>query len=174
MPEDGRLAVEGNVTDPVNMSAYVHIPFCTVRCGYCDFNTYTAQELDGVSQKSYASELLREIVMSQKILRQAHIETHPLTSVFFGGGTPTLLPASSLIKILQELEGTYFFSDEIEITVEANPDTLDERYADQLAQAGFTRVSIGMQSSSPHVLKTLDRTHNPLNVQRAVKASRQA
>ena len=174
MPEDGRLAVEGNVTDPVNMSAYVHIPFCTVRCGYCDFNTYTAQELDGVSQKSYATELLREIEMSQKILRQAHIETHPLTSVFFGGGTPTLLPAAHLIKILKELEGTYSFSDDIEITVEANPDTLDERYADQLAQAGFTRVSIGMQSTSPHVLKTLDRTHNPANVHRAVKASRQA
>lgn len=150
------------------MSAYVHIPFCRVRCGYCDFNTYTSTELRGVSQASYVEELKKEIALSIDVLQRADVSIRPLHTVFFGGGTPTLLPVSDLADALQALRDSHGIEPEAEITVEANPDTLTEEYVDGLFRAGFTRVSVGMQSAVPHVLSALDRTHNPAAVDQAV------
>ncbi|BDU10800.1 coproporphyrinogen III oxidase [Aurantimicrobium sp. INA4] len=150
------------------MSAYVHIPFCRVRCGYCDFNTYTSTELRGVSQASYVEELKKEIALSIDVLQRADVSIRPLHTIFFGGGTPTLLPSSDLADALQALRGSHGIEPEAEITVEANPDTLTEEYVDGLVRAGFTRVSVGMQSAVPHVLSALDRTHNPAAVEQAV------
>ena len=150
------------------MSAYVHIPFCRVRCGYCDFNTYTATELRGVSRASYVEELKKEIALSIDVLQRADVSLRPLHTVFFGGGTPTLLPVSDLADALQALRDSHGIEPEAEITVEANPDTLTAEYVDGLVRAGFTRVSVGMQSAVPHVLSALDRTHNPAAVDQAV------
>lgn len=150
------------------MSAYVHIPFCRVRCGYCDFNTYTATELRGVSRASYVEELKKEIALSIDVLQRADVSLRPLHTVFFGGGTPTLLPVSDLADALQAVRDSHGIEPEAEITVEANPDTLTAEYVDALVRAGFTRVSVGMQSAVPHVLSALDRTHNPAAVDQAV------
>ncbi|MEY4996803.1 MAG: hypothetical protein RLY59_207, partial [Actinomycetota bacterium] len=102
------------------MSAYVHIPFCRVRCGYCDFNTYTATELRGVSRASYVEELKKEIALSIDVLQRADVSLRPLHTVFFGGGTPTLLPVSDLADALQALRDSHGIEPEAEITVEAN------------------------------------------------------
>lgn len=152
--------------------AYVHIPFCRVRCGYCDFNTYTSSELRGVTQKSFLDNLLDEIKFSGKVLSNLAIPGRKLSTVFFGGGTPTQLSAEQLGLALQTLEEQFGIEAGAEITTEANPDTLDERYLETLAEAGFSRVSIGMQSAVDSVLQTLDRTHNPENVQKAVAAAK--
>ncbi len=148
--------------------AYLHIPFCRVRCGYCDFNTYTATELRGEKQSDFASRMTSEIQFSVKVLQEAELPPRQLSSVFFGGGTPTQLPAEDLIEVLNQLQESFGFSDGCEITTEANPDDVSKDYLQKLANAGFTRVSIGMQSSVPSVLATLERTHNPSNVATAV------
>lgn len=171
MPTDGTLPESVSLgADQRTMSAYVHVPFCRVRCGYCDFNTYTATELTGVSQTTYVGELEKEISLSDQILERALISRRPLSSVFFGGGTPTLLPASDLVRVLDTLREHHGIVTGAEITTEANPDTLTPDYVEKLARAGFTRVSIGMQSAVPSVLATLDRTHNPESLAPAVAA----
>lgn len=165
---DGSLP--GAVIDPAApLSAYVHIPFCRVRCGYCDFNTYTAEELRGARREDYAGTLLREIDLASVVL-SAH--PRPLSTVFFGGGTPTLLPARDLSVILATLRDRFGLEPDAEVTVEANPDTVTPEVTEELAGAGVTRLSIGMQSAVPEVLRTLDRTHRPENVATAVRAAR--
>jgi putative oxygen-independent coproporphyrinogen III oxidase len=144
--------------------AYVHIPFCTVKCGYCDFNTYTSNELGTLKQSDFAATLISEINLSAKILQQSNVAPRKLKTVFFGGGTPSLLPAADLVAILDELESKFGFQSDAEITFEANPDSVTRQSLSALRDAGFTRVSIGMQSAVPDVLKTLERTHNPENV----------
>lgn len=152
--------------------AYVHIPFCRVRCGYCDFNTYTATELRGVSQSSYAGSVAQEIALAQRVLGEID-HREPLHTVFFGGGTPTLLPASDLVDTLVRLRETFGMVDGAEITTEANPDSVDFEYLRALRDGGFTRVSFGMQSAVPHVLRTLDRTHDPERVPVVVAAAKE-
>lgn len=175
MPTDGALPADARIgAEQRSMSAYVHVPFCRVRCGYCDFNTYTAKELSGVSQSSFVDELEKEILFSGKVLDRAGIAPRELSSVFIGGGTPTLLPASDLVRVLTRLKDLHGLAAGAEITTEANPDTLTSAYIDELAQGGFTRVSIGMQSAVPAVLATLDRTHNPDSVAPAVEAVKAA
>ncbi|MDH6532888.1 putative oxygen-independent coproporphyrinogen III oxidase [Aurantimicrobium minutum] len=179
LPEGNPMPTDGTLPDGVSvgadlrsMSAYVHVPFCRVRCGYCDFNTYTATELSGVSQATYVDELEKEIILSGRVLERAGITGRPLSSVFFGGGTPTLLPATDLVRALESLRELHGVVPGAEITTEANPDTLTYEYVEELARAGFTRISIGMQSAVPTVLATLDRTHNPQSVAPAVEAAR--
>jgi oxygen-independent coproporphyrinogen-3 oxidase len=175
MPVDGSLpAGVSNGSQNRTMSAYVHVPFCRVRCGYCDFNTYTATELRGTSQASYIDELAREIELSATVLARAEVPSRPLTSVFFGGGTPTLLPAVDIVRALDLLRNQHGFAPGAEITTEANPDTITPEYVNLLAAAGFTRISLGMQSVVPSVLATLDRTHNPASVTSAVCAAQDA
>jgi oxygen-independent coproporphyrinogen-3 oxidase len=174
-PADGLLGEKAAVDAfDRTLHAYVHIPFCTVRCGYCDFNTYTASELDGVKQSDYAQVLNREIEFAAGVLADSNIATRKLSTVFFGGGTPTQLPAADLVSILQKLSGTFQISTGAEVTTEANPDSIDQAYLDALAAGGFNRISIGMQSAVPEVLATLERSHDPNRVLAAIKAAKSA
>jgi oxygen-independent coproporphyrinogen-3 oxidase len=175
-PLDGRLppsAAEGSAGRA--LSLYVHVPFCAVRCGYCDFNTYTATELGpDVSQDVYAADAAAEVRWARRVLEDSGVAVRPLHSVFFGGGTPTLLPAADLAGILAVARDTFGLDDGAEVTVEANPDSVTPGSLRVLAEAGVTRVSFGMQSAVPHVLAVLDRTHDPENVPRAVEWAREA
>jgi oxygen-independent coproporphyrinogen-3 oxidase len=152
----------------------VHIPFCRVRCGYCDFNTYTATELDGAPQSDYAETLVKEISFSAQVMAQPGIPARNLKSVFFGGGTPTQLPAKDLVRILRRLEAEFGLQQGAEVTTEANPDNVDFEYLRELNAGGFNRVSFGMQSAVPSVLKTLERTHNPENLPIVIDAAKRA
>ncbi|MFI6600412.1 radical SAM family heme chaperone HemW [Nonomuraea sp. NPDC050536] len=150
---------------------YVHVPFCVTRCGYCDFNTYTASELGpGASQRDYADTVIEEIRLSRKVLGK----DVPVETVFFGGGTPTLLPAGDLGRILRAIGDEFGLRAGAEVTTEANPESVDQRYLDELRNQGFTRISFGMQSAREHVLKVLDRTHTPGRAQQAVREARKA
>lgn len=154
---------------------YVHIPFCAVRCGYCDFNTYTATELGGgASQDAYASTAIAEVEFAAKALQGSGLPDRPLNTVFFGGGTPTLLPAEDLARILTAAVAEWGLEPGAEVTTEANPDSVTAESLQLLADAGFTRVSFGMQSAVPHVLRVLDRTHTPSRVPQVVQWAREA
>jgi putative oxygen-independent coproporphyrinogen III oxidase len=152
---------------------YVHVPFCTVRCGYCDFNTYTLTELgvDGASVGTYADVALRELEMATRVLgpRAPVVKT-----VFFGGGTPTVLAACDLVRVLDGIRTRFGLAEGAEVTTEANPDSVTTSSLQTLATGGFTRISFGMQSAVPHVLATLERTHDPVNVAKAVQAAKTA
>ncbi|MEL0200409.1 MAG: radical SAM protein, partial [Aquiluna sp.] len=148
--------------------AYVHIPFCEVRCGYCDFNTYTAKELGGVSQSSFHEQLIREISFSHDVLG----EMPKLSSVFIGGGTPSLFSAEQIQQIVGELSDTFGLAENCELTLEANPESTSEQYLEEISQAGINRLSMGVQSFDKAVLATLDRQHNPERVAPLVRAAK--
>jgi putative oxygen-independent coproporphyrinogen III oxidase len=175
-PSDGLLpaqAADGAAAR--NFGLYVHIPFCAVRCGYCDFNTYTATELGGgASQDAYADTAISEVRMATRVLTESGLPARPLSTVFFGGGTPTLLPAEDLARILTAAIAEWGLEDGAEVTTEANPDSVTPESLALLKNAGFTRVSFGMQSAVPHVLKVLDRTHTPSRVPQVVQWAREA
>ncbi len=177
-PADGRLpssALTGLGQRPFGV--YLHVPFCAVRCGYCDFNTYTALELGSpaagttTSQASYAGTAVRELELARAVLGDA---APAAGTVFVGGGTPTLLPAGDLAQLLDGVREHLGLEPGAEVTTEANPDSVTPRSLEQLRAAGFTRVSLGMQSAVPHVLRTLDRTHDPERVPLAVRWAREA
>lgn len=165
-PPDGLLPPEAaHASESRAFGVYVHVPYCRVRCGYCDFNTYTSSELgSGASQAGYAAEACAEIAFAAEVLERSGCASRQVSTVFFGGGTPTLLPAADLCALLQQIRDTWGLSEQAEVTTEANPDSVDQRYLHELAAAGFTRVSFGMQSAVPDVLGTLDRTHEPSRV----------
>ncbi|GGO66242.1 radical SAM family heme chaperone HemW [Nonomuraea cavernae] len=151
---------------------YVHVPFCVTRCGYCDFNTYTADELGpGAAHRDYADTAIAEIRLARRVLGDADL---PVRTVFFGGGTPTLLPAADLGRILAAIDAEFGVSPGAEVTTEANPESVDPAYLTELRGAGFTRVSFGMQSAREHVLKVLDRRHTPGRAAQAVHEARRA
>lgn len=154
---------------------YIHVPFCLRRCGYCDFNTYTATDLGaGASRGNYANMVIREMKLTKQWQLDHGIAEPPVSTVFFGGGTPTILAARDLVAMLDAVRKIWSIAPDAEITTEANPDTVNEYYINELAAGGFTRVSFGMQSAVPHVLKTLDRTHTPANVAAGVNAANKA
>ncbi|SEQ63620.1 radical SAM family heme chaperone HemW [Arthrobacter sp. OV608] len=175
-PSDGLLpaqAADGAAARAFGL--YVHIPFCAVRCGYCDFNTYTATELGGgASQDAYAQTAASEVTLAAKVLSASGLPPRKLSTVFFGGGTPTLLPAADLALILRRAIDQWGIEDGAEVTTEANPDSVTPESLAVLKEAGFTRVSFGMQSAVPHVLKVLDRTHTPSRVPQVVHWAREA
>ncbi|GLI29039.1 coproporphyrinogen III oxidase [Agromyces rhizosphaerae] len=174
-PDDGLLpgsAAEGAADRAFGV--YVHVPFCRVRCGYCDFNTYTAEELRGVRRTDYAGQAIEEIEASARVLEVSGVPSRETATVFFGGGTPTMLPADDLVAMLDAVRRTHGLAPGAEITTEANPDSVDAAYLAKLREGGFTRVSFGMQSAVPHVLATLERTHDPANVPRVVRWAREA
>ncbi|MEQ4724814.1 radical SAM family heme chaperone HemW [Nonomuraea sp. B19D2] len=151
---------------------YVHVPFCVTRCGYCDFNTYTAAELGpGASHRDYADTVVEEIRLARRVLGAADL---PVETVFFGGGTPTLLPPEDLARILAAIDSEFGLRPGAEVTTEANPESVDPAYLDKLRQGGFNRVSFGMQSVREHVLQVLDRRHTPGRAAAAVREARQA
>lgn len=157
-----------------DLSFYVHIPYCVKRCGYCDFNTYTPSELrDGGTLESvsgdYIDAVLREIDMAFAEAPEATVPT-----IFFGGGTPSLLPPRDLGRVISAIGEKWNLAQDAEVTLEANPDSVDAHKLAELRAVGFNRISFGMQSALPHVLKVLDRTHNPENIAKVVEAARGA
>ena len=152
------------------LSFYVHIPYCVRRCGYCDFNTYTPSELqDGATLEIVSGDYIDAVL---KELAAAPLDEVP--TIFFGGGTPSLLPPKDLGRVISAIKERNGLTEDCEITLEANPDSVTQEKLDQLIAAGFNRISFGMQSSNPEVLKVLDRTHNPENVRKAVDMARAA
>ncbi|WP_104196349.1 radical SAM family heme chaperone HemW [Cryobacterium sp. M15] len=174
-PDDGLLPASAVVSAAErDFGVYLHVPFCRVRCGYCDFNTYTATELRGVKQSDYASQAVLEVDAAARILTASGVPAREVATVFFGGGTPTLLPVTDLTRMLAAVREQWGLADGAEVTTEANPDSVDAAYLGALADAGFTRVSFGMQSAVPHVLATLERTHDPERVPLVVEWARAA
>ena len=174
-PADGALpasAREG--AEDRAFGVYLHVPFCRVRCGYCDFNTYTSTELLGARQEDFAGQATREVGFAREVLDRAGLPERPATTVFFGGGTPTLLPADDLVAMLGAVRDAFGLAPGAEVTTEANPDSVDADSLRRLADGGVTRVSFGMQSTVPHVLATLDRTHDPDRVPQVVEWAREA
>jgi putative oxygen-independent coproporphyrinogen III oxidase len=168
VPADGALpasALAGLGRQPFGL--YLHVPFCASRCGYCDFNTYLGSELGGGAlQASYVDAALSELRQARAVLGHA---APVVDTVFVGGGTPTLLPATDLVRVLQAVRDELGLAPGAEVTTEANPDSVDERYLGILREGGFTRVSFGMQSAVSSVLRVLDRTHTPGRPQQAAK-----
>lgn len=154
-----------------DFGVYVHVPFCAVRCGYCDFNTYAPGEVQGATREGYVEAALAEMAFARGVMAG---DTRPASTVFFGGGTPTMLDASALGALLDGVRTTWGLAADAEVTTEANPDSVTQESLATLAAAGFTRISFGMQSAVPHVLATLERTHRPENVERAVTWARAA
>jgi putative oxygen-independent coproporphyrinogen III oxidase len=176
LPDDGALPA-WLATSPnahAGLGVYVHVPFCAVRCGYCDFNTYTAAELGGgASQLSYARTAIAEVELAAARLAAVGRDG-PVDTVFFGGGTPTVLPVADLGATLRAVRDAWGLRGGAEVTTEANPDSVDAGGLADLAEAGFTRVSFGMQSAVPRVLATLDRTHDPSRLREVVGWARAA
>jgi putative oxygen-independent coproporphyrinogen III oxidase len=172
-PQDGRLPSSVVVgARERTLGLYVHIPFCAVRCGYCDFNTYTATELKGVTHDSYPISALAEMDFAHTAMAASGLPQRQLSSIFFGGGTPTLLGPKPIIAMLNRARELWGVGDDVEITIEANPDSVTGEDLAQLAEAGVTRVSVGVQSVVPSVLATLDRTHAPELVPEVVEQAR--
>ncbi|MER7946889.1 radical SAM family heme chaperone HemW [Streptomyces sp. NPDC096079] len=177
VPDDGALpprALEGAGERPLGF--YLHVPYCATRCGYCDFNTYTASELRGTggvlaSRDNYAEQVAEEIRLARKVLGD---DPRPVRTVFVGGGTPTLLAAGDLVRMLGAVRDEFGLADDAEVTTEANPESVDPAYLAELREGGFNRISFGMQSARQHVLKILDRTHTPGRPEACVGEARAA
>lgn len=177
VPDDGALpphALEG--AGERSLGFYLHVPYCATRCGYCDFNTYTASELRGTggvlaSRDNYADQVVEEIRLARKVLGD---DPRPVRTVFVGGGTPTLLAAGDLVRMLGAIRDEFGLADDAEVTTEANPDSVDPAYLAELRAGGYNRISFGMQSARQHVLKILDRTHTPGRPEACVGEARAA
>ena len=169
LPDGEPAPSDGSLLRPAGspFGVYVHVPFCRTRCGYCDFNTYT--DLDG-QQASYADQVVQELRLARSVLG----DCPPVETVFVGGGTPTLLAAADLVRIVRAIDDELGLAPGAEVTTEANPDSVDAASLAELRAGGFTRVSFGMQSVVPHVLASLDRTHTPGRPQQAVAEARAA
>jgi putative oxygen-independent coproporphyrinogen III oxidase len=153
---------------------YLHVPFCTTRCGYCDFNTYTAAELGtepGASRDTWADAAIAELRLARRVLGDVDL---PVSTVFFGGGTPTVLEPRDLGRVLSTVNDMFGLGPDAEVTTEANPESVDPRSLTELKAAGFTRVSLGMQSVRPDVLAVLDRVHTPGRPMEAVAEAHDA
>ena len=172
-PETGELPPEALATlAGSRLGMYVHVPFCAVRCGYCDFNTYTLTELGpGASTSTFVDSALAELDVAARVLGAG---AGPVDTVFVGGGTPTLLPAADLVRCVAGIRERFGLAPDAEVTTEANPDSVTPADLEVLAAGGFTRVSVGMQSVVPHVLRTLERTHDPARVATAVAGAKAA
>ncbi len=172
-PDDGSLpasALEG--LGERSFSFYVHVPYCTVRCGYCDFNTYTADELGpGVTRSTYAASAIAEVRRARAALGDVDL---PVSTVFFGGGTPTLLSPADLGSVVAAIGAEFGLAPDAEVTTESNPDSVALWDLEELRGVGFNRISFGMQSAVDHVLRVLDRTHDPMRVPHVVEWARAA
>ncbi|WP_412742568.1 radical SAM family heme chaperone HemW [Krasilnikovia sp. MM14-A1004] len=173
VPSDGSLPATA-LTDvgARGFGVYVHVPFCASRCGYCDFNTYTASELGGgASREGYADTVLAELALAARVL-----ESPPprVDTVFVGGGTPTLLDPDDLGRILEGIDATWGLAGDAEVTTEANPESVTPRSLQRLRKAGYTRISLGMQSVAPGVLQVLERRHTAGRAPQAAIEAREA
>ncbi len=157
-PADGALpgvALRGLAGRPFGV--YIHVPFCATRCGYCDFNTYTPGEQGSSSLSTWLDAVRRELDLAARVLE----EPVPVDTVFVGGGTPSLLCPTDLAAVLDAIRGSLGLAVGAEVTTEANPESTSPEFFAGIAAAGYTRVSLGMQSAVPHVLAVLDRVHTP-------------
>ncbi|WP_288048763.1 radical SAM family heme chaperone HemW, partial [Nocardia sp.] len=151
---------------------YIHVPFCATRCGYCDFNTYTAGELGtSASPQSWLEGLRGELATAAARFGDLPSATPPVETVFVGGGTPSLLGGDGLASVLDAVRANFTLAPGAEVTTESNPESTAPAFFERIRAAGYTRVSLGMQSAAQHVLSVLDRTHTP---GRAVAAAREA
>jgi putative oxygen-independent coproporphyrinogen III oxidase len=184
LPDGEPVPADGNLPDSARRGVgerpfgiYVHVPFCTTRCGYCDFNTYTAAELGGtpgsaaVSVGSYPDLAIAELGFARKVLGAADT---PVRTVFFGGGTPTLMAPAAFGRILRAIDAEFGLVPEAEVTTEANPESVDQATLSELRAQGVNRVSFGMQSAVPDVLAVLDRVHQPGRPARCAAWAREA
>lgn len=154
---------------------YVHVPFCATRCGYCDFNTYTAGELGtSASPESWLTGLRRELDAAAALMNDRAGSVPTADTVFVGGGTPSLLGGDGLTDVLNAVRGSFGLTTGAEVTTESNPESTSPTFFEKLRAAGFTRISLGMQSAAPHVLAVLDRTHTPGRAVAAAKEARAA
>ncbi|MGI8768052.1 MAG: coproporphyrinogen-III oxidase family protein, partial [Propionibacteriaceae bacterium] len=183
VPADGSLpddALAELVGQP--LSIYLHVPFCTTRCGYCDFNTYTAAELgSGVRPSSgvaptgnadgYADSVIDELDLARQVLGE---RPTGVSTVFVGGGTPTLLDPDDLGRMLAAVDERFGLLPDAEVSTESNPESITADGLKRLVQQGFNRVSFGMQSAVPHVLAVLDRSHSVGRPEQAVAEARAA
>ncbi|MDO5285964.1 MAG: radical SAM family heme chaperone HemW [Actinomycetia bacterium] len=173
VPAGGELppsALVGSAERP--LAVYLHVPFCRTRCGYCDFNTYTAAELGadpGQARDAYLSATLGEVALARRVLGRRQV-----TTVFVGGGTPTLLPSQQLVALLDAVRQHFDLAPDAEVSCEANPESVSPRSLAELRAGGFTRISYGMQSATPAVLATLERVHTPGRAVAAVAEARAA
>ncbi|MDQ7902937.1 radical SAM family heme chaperone HemW [Phytohabitans sp. ZYX-F-186] len=169
VPRDGSLP-PGTGPGGRGFGVYVHVPFCASRCGYCDFNTYTAAELGGgASREAYPQTVLAELALAARVVAPARVDT-----VFVGGGTPTLLDPDDLARILEAIDRTWGLAADAEVTTEANPESVNPASLQRLRKAGFTRVSLGMQSIAPGVLQVLERRHTAGRAPAAAVEAREA
>jgi putative oxygen-independent coproporphyrinogen III oxidase len=172
---DGRLP-EAALSDLAErpLSIYLHVPFCTTRCGYCDFNTYTASELGplpGASRATYVQAAIGELDQAARVLGP---DAPAVSTIFVGGGTPTLLPPGDLGRLVGAVEDRFGLAPEAEVTTESNPESIDAGGLERLVEVGFNRISFGMQSAVPHVLATLDRIHSTGRPQEAIAEAKAA
>jgi putative oxygen-independent coproporphyrinogen III oxidase len=174
-PSDGSLPEQALSELPLRpLGIYIHVPFCTTRCGYCDFNTYTAAELGtepGASRAGYIDAAIHELALAARVLGP---DLPAVSTIFVGGGTPTVLPPDDLGRLITAVGDHFGLAVDAEVTAESNPESIDSAGLHRLRELGFNRISFGMQSVVPHVLATLDRTHSPGRPLRAVAEAKAA
>ncbi|MGH3628915.1 MAG: radical SAM protein, partial [Sciscionella sp.] len=171
-PADGALA--GTALDRLGtrpFGIYVHVPFCATRCGYCDFNTYTPGELgSATAPRAWLDALHAEFELAARVLG-----TPPRAdTVFVGGGTPSLLGAEGLAEVLDAVRTSIGLAPGAEVSTESNPESTSPEFFAGIREAGYSRVSLGMQSAAEHVLAVLDRTHTPGRAAAAAQEARAA
>lgn len=181
MPAGDPMPVDGSLPESAldalaggSFGIYLHVPFCSTRCGYCDFNTYTAAELGdqpGASRAGYISSAIAELDLAARVLGP---EVPPVSTIFVGGGTPTLLSPDQLGGFVQAVADRFGLAPDAEITTESNPESVDASSLARLKEQGFNRISFGMQSAVPHVLAVLDRIHSAGRPQQAVQEAKAA
>lgn len=167
LPDQAAVGAESR-----DLGVYIHVPFCDVRCGYCDFVTFTDADNPGVTRGHFPRLLEKDIAFQREVLAASGVPPRPVQTVFFGGGTPTVLASHDIGYMLHAVTQAWGLAEDAEITIEANPDSVDPAYLTRLRDIGITRVSLGMQSAIPHVLETLDRTHTTRHVMEAVAVAK--
>jgi putative oxygen-independent coproporphyrinogen III oxidase len=174
-PRDGSLPERARSEIALRpLGIYIHVPFCTTRCGYCDFNTYTAAELGpepGASRASFVDAAIQEIELAARVLGP---NAPVMSTIFVGGGTPTVLPPDELGRLVTAVRDHFGLAEDAEVTTESNPESVDAAGLHRLRGLGFNRISFGMQSAVPHVLATLDRMHSPGRPQQAIAEAKTA
>ncbi|HKX14120.1 MAG TPA: radical SAM family heme chaperone HemW [Propionibacteriaceae bacterium] len=174
-PSDGSLPEQARSEVALRpFGIYIHVPFCITRCGYCDFNTYTAAELGsepGASRASYVDAAIQEIELAARVLGS---DAPMISTIFVGGGTPTVLPPDDLGRLVTAVRDRLGLAEDAEVTTESNPESIDAAGLQRLRELGFSRISFGMQSAVPHVLATLDRIHSPDRPQQAIAEAKAA